>query len=41
MWHTYLRVADAAQARVRGVRGASWHNFATGDKGPSTPTSLP
>lgn len=33
MWHTYLRVADAAQARVRGVRGASWHNFATGDKG--------
>ena len=33
MWHTYLRVGDAAQARVRGVRGASWHNFATGGKG--------
>lgn len=33
MWHTYLRVGDADQARVRGVRGADWHNFATGDEG--------
>ncbi|WCC79692.1 D-hexose-6-phosphate mutarotase [Cutibacterium equinum] len=33
MWHTYLRVKDAEQARVRGVKGADWHNFATGDKG--------
>ena len=33
MWHTYLRVGDAGQARVRGIQGADWHNFATGEKG--------
>ncbi|MSS46283.1 D-hexose-6-phosphate mutarotase [Cutibacterium sp. WCA-380-WT-3A] len=33
MWHSYFRVADATQARVRGIQGTEWHNFATGERG--------
>lgn len=33
VWHSYLRVGDAARARIEGLRGSSFHNYATGDLG--------
>lgn len=41
MWHTYLRVGDAARTSVEGVRGADWHNFATGTTGHFDDNALP
>lgn len=41
VWHSYFRVGDAAQARVEGVEGASWRNYATGATGTHAAGSLP
>ncbi len=41
VWHSYLRVGDASRARVEGVRGASFHNFATGRRGRMDDDVLP
>lgn len=33
VWHSYLRVGDASRAWLEGVRGATFHNYATGRQG--------
>lgn len=33
VWHSYLRVGDASRAWLQGVRGATFHNYATGRQG--------
>lgn len=41
VWHSYFRVGDAARARVEGVGGASWRNYATGASGTLADDVLP